>query len=128
MAEIAVGLVGAAATVGAAGLTTGSGFTGRHESSYRQELMETRRNTDDFLTKPPERGSYAGWGNGLSSARDEAIKREDEYHESIQSYKNTSWFNLPTKLRKRKEVRTKKRLTQQSNHSLKSLNEVRYLS
>jgi hypothetical protein len=54
------------------------------------------------------------------------MKREEEYHQSIQSYKNTSWFSFSTKLRKRKEVRYKKRLTQQSNHSLRSPNEVRH--
>jgi hypothetical protein len=43
-----VGLVGAAATVGTAGLATRSGFTGGHESRYRPELMETGRNTEDF--------------------------------------------------------------------------------
>jgi hypothetical protein len=33
------------------------------------------------------------------------LKREEEYHQNIQSYKNTSWFSFSTKLRKRKEVR-----------------------
>ncbi|KAJ7030082.1 hypothetical protein C8F04DRAFT_1114565 [Mycena alexandri] len=126
MAEIAIGLLGAAASVGAAGLATGSGFTGRHESSYRQELQETKRNTDDFLANfrsgdvtPNEEGEFL-------TEREKAIKIQDEYHESIQSYKNTSWFNLPTKLKKRQEVRSKKRLTQQSNHSLRSYNESIY--
>ncbi|KAJ7476439.1 hypothetical protein FB451DRAFT_1173298 [Mycena latifolia] len=128
MAEVVVGLVGAAATVGAAALTTGSGFTKRHESSYRQELMETRRNMDDFLTNIRSGDVTPDEETDFLSARDEAVKREDEYHESIQSYKNTSWFNFPTKLRKRKEVRSKKRLTQQSNHSLRSLNEVKSLT
>jgi len=41
MAELAAGLVGAAAT--------GSGFKGRHESSYREEVLDTRRSTDDFM-------------------------------------------------------------------------------
>jgi hypothetical protein len=49
MAEVAVGLLGAAAAVGAAQLTTGSGFTGRHERTYREETMETRRNMDEFM-------------------------------------------------------------------------------
>ncbi|KAJ7880476.1 hypothetical protein B0H13DRAFT_1891743 [Mycena leptocephala] len=123
MAEIAAGFVGAAATVGAAGLTAESGFTGRHESSHRQEIMETRRNTDDFLANLRSGEVTPDEESDFLSARDEAIRGGSEYHDSIQSYKNTSWFNLPTKLRKRKEVRTKKRLTQQSNHSLRSLNE-----
>jgi len=49
MAEVALGLVGAAATVGAATLATGSGFTGRHENSYREEMLDTRRSTEDFI-------------------------------------------------------------------------------
>jgi hypothetical protein len=47
--EAAVGLIGAAATVGAAKLAVGLGFTGRHESSHREELMETKRNMNEFM-------------------------------------------------------------------------------
>jgi hypothetical protein len=50
MADVTLGLLGAAATVGAAQLTTGSGFTGRHERNHREEMMETRRNVDEFRT------------------------------------------------------------------------------
>jgi hypothetical protein len=48
MAELAIGLVGAAATVGAANLTMVSGFTGRHERSHREEMLETDRNMGNF--------------------------------------------------------------------------------
>ncbi|KAJ7763654.1 hypothetical protein DFH07DRAFT_812674 [Mycena maculata] len=126
MAEtVALGLVGAAVTVGAAQLTAASGFTGRHESSYRQEMLETRRNTDDFLTNlqstsgditPDEEREFL-------KVRDEAIRQENEYYESIEDYKQVSWFNLPKKMGKRKEVRVKKHLTRHANHSLRSLNE-----
>ncbi|KAJ7701324.1 hypothetical protein B0H14DRAFT_3032245, partial [Mycena olivaceomarginata] len=123
MAEITLGVVGAAATVGAAGLTAGSGFTGRHESSHRQEIMEIQRNTDDFLENlqsgdvtPNEEREF--WGT-----RDKAIQRGDEYHGSIETYKEISWVNIVTKLKKKKEVRKRKRATRQSNHSLRSLNE-----
>ncbi|KAF7339148.1 Macrophage erythroblast attacher isoform 1 [Mycena venus] len=123
MAEIALGVVGAAATVGAAGLTAGSGFTGRHESSHRQEIMEIRRNTDDFLENlqsgdvtPFEEREFLG-------TRDEAIRQGDEYHGSIEGYKNISWVNIVAKLSKKKEVRKKKYAIRQLNHSLRSLNE-----
>jgi hypothetical protein len=49
MAEVTAGLLGAAATVGAAQLTAASNFTGRHESSHREVIMERRRNTDEFF-------------------------------------------------------------------------------
>jgi hypothetical protein len=49
MAELAAGLVGAAATVGAGALTTASGFIGRLEYSHHEQLMETKRNMGDFM-------------------------------------------------------------------------------
>jgi hypothetical protein len=49
MAEIALGLVGAAATVGASTVAAGSGFTGRHENSYRHEIMDIKISMTDFL-------------------------------------------------------------------------------
>jgi hypothetical protein len=49
MAEVTVGLLSAAATVGAAHITAASNFTGRHESSHREVIMERRRNTDEFF-------------------------------------------------------------------------------
>ncbi|KAJ6514526.1 kinase-like domain-containing protein [Mycena vulgaris] len=49
MAELAVGLVGAAVTVGAASLAIGAGFTGRHENSHREEMMDTRRTMAEFI-------------------------------------------------------------------------------
>ncbi|KAJ7331031.1 hypothetical protein DFH08DRAFT_815111 [Mycena albidolilacea] len=123
MAEVALGLVGAAATMGAAGLTRGSGFTGRHESSHREEILETRRNTDSFLASLQKGGVTPDEEGEFLEARDEAFRRGEEYYDSIESYKDVSWLNLPDKLKKKKEVRRKKRLTQQSNNSLRSLNE-----
>ncbi|KAJ7111993.1 hypothetical protein C8R44DRAFT_742332 [Mycena epipterygia] len=55
--------------------------------------------------------------------RDEAIRRENEYHEKIEIYKRTSWFNLLKKLKNKEDVRSAKRATRQSNHSLRKLNE-----
>ncbi|KAJ7910726.1 armadillo-type protein [Mycena leptocephala] len=57
-------------------------------------------------------------------ACDRAIQRENEYHESIESYKTVSWFNIPQKPKKRKDVRRGKRLTRETNHTLRNLNEV----
>lgn len=50
---------------------------------------------------------------------------EDEYHESIESYKGVSWFNFSKKLKKTKEVRNGKRATRQANRTLRNLSEVR---
>ncbi|KAJ7907738.1 hypothetical protein B0H13DRAFT_2193663 [Mycena leptocephala] len=126
MAEIALGLVGAAATVGAVGLTTGSGFTGRHELSHREEIMEIRRTTDDFLANLQDGGVPPEEEREFWKVRDEVVSRGNGYYESIESYKDASWINLLEKLEKRKEVRNKKRLTRQSNNSLRSLNESMY--
>lgn len=49
IAELSVGFISAAATVGAAQLTMGAGFTGRHERTHREETMGTKRNTKEFL-------------------------------------------------------------------------------
>jgi hypothetical protein len=49
MAKVTAGLVAAVPTVGAAQLTAASNFTGRHESSHREVIMERRRNTDEFF-------------------------------------------------------------------------------
>jgi hypothetical protein len=56
-------------------------------------------------------------------ACDRAIQRENEYHESIESYKTVSWFNIPQKMKRRK-VRRGKRLTRETNQTLRNLNEV----
>jgi hypothetical protein len=73
MAEVALGFVGAAATVGAAGLATGSGFTGRHESSHRQELAEIKRNTDDFLASVKKGDVLPDEEREFMVARDECV-------------------------------------------------------
>ncbi|KAJ7112555.1 kinase-like domain-containing protein [Mycena epipterygia] len=126
MAELALGLVGAAATAGAAALTTGSGFIGRHESSHREEMMETRRSMDEF-TKNRSNGSVTQDEEAeFLNTRDEAIQRQNEYYGRIESYKEASWVNPLNKLKKRKAVRKAKRLTRQSNHSLRSQNESMY--
>ncbi|KAJ7131464.1 hypothetical protein C8R44DRAFT_555548, partial [Mycena epipterygia] len=126
-AKLAAGFVGAAATVGATTLATGSGFTGRHESSHREEMMDTRRNTDDFM-KNLQSDEVTGRGNRiLEDQRRVIIRLENEYHESIEGYKEASWFNPLKKLEKKKGVRRAKRSTRQSNYSLRKLNEVRSL-
>ncbi|KAJ7131450.1 hypothetical protein C8R44DRAFT_57671 [Mycena epipterygia] len=120
MAELTLGPVGAAATVGAATLATGSGFTGRHENSHQKEMLDTHRSTDDFM-KNHESGEVTPDEEIVFlRIRDEAILREDEYHESIE----TSWFNPLNKIEKKKAVRRAKRATRQSNHSLRKLNEA----
>ncbi|KAJ7096835.1 Pleckstrin homology domain-containing protein [Mycena epipterygia] len=123
MAELTLGLVGAAATVGAAALSSDSGFTGRHESSHREEMKETRRIMDDFKATlrcgdvtPDEAAEFL-------TTRAEAIQSENDYHESIEDYKAASWFDLNRKLKKREEVRTAKRLARQFNYCLRNLNE-----
>jgi hypothetical protein len=73
MAEIALGLVGAAATMGAAGLTMGSGFTGRHESSHREEITETRKNTNDFFANLQKGGVTSDEEREFLEARDECV-------------------------------------------------------
>ncbi|KAJ7035375.1 hypothetical protein C8F04DRAFT_1098235 [Mycena alexandri] len=124
MAELAVGLFGAAATVGAAQLATGSGFTGRHESSYREERMDTKRSISDFEANRRSGDVTLDMESEFSETKNEATERARHYHESIESYKEASWFNLPTKAKKRKDVRKWKRLTRQSNYSLRTLNEL----
>jgi hypothetical protein len=57
-----------------------------------------------------------------------AIQKQNEYYKSIKSYKEASWFKFPAKLREKKGVRRAKRLTQQANHSLRSLNWVSYFT
>ncbi|KAJ7112552.1 hypothetical protein C8R44DRAFT_741634 [Mycena epipterygia] len=121
MAELALGLVGAAATAGAGALTTGSGFIGRHESSYREEMMETRRNMADFKQNLESGDVTQETHTEFLSTRDEAIRRQNEYYERIESYKEASWMNALNKLKKKKEVRKAKRLTRQSNYSLRTL-------
>ncbi|KAJ7763651.1 hypothetical protein DFH07DRAFT_396859 [Mycena maculata] len=123
MAEVTLGVLGAAATVGAAQLTGAFGFTGRHENSYREETLETRRIMNDFLANlksgdvtPDEEREFMG-------IRGEVIDAENQYHKIIEDFKGTPWVHLGNKLSKRKDVRTKKRLARQANHSLRSLNE-----
>ncbi|KAJ7930784.1 armadillo-type protein [Mycena leptocephala] len=123
MAELATGLLGAAATVGAAQLTAASNFTGRHESSQRELIMERKRNTDEFFANLRGGDVTPDEETEFLRTRAEAIQRENEYHESIESYKIVSWFNIPQKLKKRKDVRRGKRLTRETNHTLRNLNE-----
>ncbi|KAJ7096899.1 hypothetical protein C8R44DRAFT_717514 [Mycena epipterygia] len=123
MAELAAGLVGAAATVGAATLATATGFTARHEGSHHKEIMDTRRSTEDFMANLQSGDVTQGEEIEFLRTRDEAIRREKEYHEIIESYKQASWLNPLKKLKKREDVRKAKRLTRQSNHSLRNLNE-----
>ncbi|KAJ7131470.1 hypothetical protein C8R44DRAFT_731693 [Mycena epipterygia] len=114
MAEFAV--VGAVATVGAATLNMGSGFTGRHEGSHHKEMLETRRITDDFNMQNRQSGGVTpDKRTKFLETRDEAIQRENEYHEKIESYKDTSWFNPLDKLKKKKAVRRAKRSTRDSS-------------
>jgi hypothetical protein len=46
MAEVAV--ISVAATILAAALNIGSGFTKRHDDSHHREILETRRVMEDF--------------------------------------------------------------------------------
>ncbi|KAJ7842867.1 hypothetical protein B0H14DRAFT_3690913 [Mycena olivaceomarginata] len=56
----------------------------------------------------------------------EAHQRGNEYREKIESYKRTSWFNLPKKLKKKEDVRRAKRAIMQSNNLLRNqLDEMR---
>jgi hypothetical protein len=64
----------------------------------------------------------------IDAACDRAIRGENEYHESIESYKTVSWFNIPQKLEKRKDIRRGKRSTRETNHTLRNLNEVGYFN
>ncbi|KAJ7269921.1 hypothetical protein C8J57DRAFT_323629 [Mycena rebaudengoi] len=120
--EAAVGLVGAAATVGAAKLTSGSGFTGRHESSHLKELMEMTRNMSEFMENLKSSEVTQEEEVHFLKTMDEATQRQNEYHESIDDYKESSWLKFLTKFKKRMNVRKAKRSTRKSNHSLRSLN------
>ncbi|KAJ7927882.1 hypothetical protein B0H13DRAFT_1860919 [Mycena leptocephala] len=75
-----VGLLGAAATVGAAQLTAASNFTGRHESSHREVIMERRRNTDEFFANLRGGDVTPDEETEFLRTRAEAIQRENEYH------------------------------------------------
>ncbi|KAJ7131465.1 hypothetical protein C8R44DRAFT_904573 [Mycena epipterygia] len=124
MAEFS-GFVGAAVTIAATTLSIGSGFTGRHEGSHRQEMLETHRITDDFNVQNRQSGGVTpDKKNKFLETRVEATRRESEYHEQIEGYKRTSWFRPLKKLKKKKDVRKAKRAIRQSNHSLRTqLNE-----
>ncbi|KAJ7622139.1 hypothetical protein FB45DRAFT_122237 [Roridomyces roridus] len=125
MAELALGLVGAAATMGAASLEAASGFVGRHESRHQQEIMETERNTRAFrenldragrdVTQEEEREF---WGT-----RAEALSNADGYYHSIECFKQASWLNPLDKMKKKAKVRQWKSSTRRSNQSLRSINE-----
>jgi hypothetical protein len=146
MAEVALGLLSAAATVGAAQLTTGSGFARRHESTHREETMEMRRNMEEFLANVRGGDVTQEEEREFLRTRDEcvclpspthakaeavynrAIQRQNEYHEIIQSYKGVSRFNIPEKLKKRGDVRRVKQSIRETNHALRNLNEVRCCS
>ncbi|KAJ7112564.1 kinase-like domain-containing protein [Mycena epipterygia] len=136
MAELAAGILGAAATAGAAAFTSTSGFTGRHESSHREEIIDTRRNMADFMENRETGDVTPDEETEFLNTRDEklnlwyqrAIRRQNEYYKRIESYKEASWLNPLTKLKKRDNVRKAKRLTSQSNHSLRSLNEPSTIS
>ncbi|KAJ7112512.1 hypothetical protein C8R44DRAFT_797452 [Mycena epipterygia] len=119
MAELAPGLE-------APTLTPGSGFTARHESSHREGMMDTRRSTTDFMQNPESGDVTQEEQMEFLNTRDEAIRRQNEYYGRIESYKEASWVNPLNKLKKKKEVRKAKRLTRQSNHSLRTLNESMY--
>ncbi|KAJ7430186.1 hypothetical protein FB451DRAFT_1325416 [Mycena latifolia] len=123
MAELAIGLVGAGATIGAGVLTTGSGFAGRHENSLREEIMDTKQSTADFMTNLQSGDITKDEEIEFLKTREKAIQMEEEYYESIESYKGASWLSAALKFKKKKEVRIKKRLTRKYNHSLRSLNE-----
>ncbi|KAJ6472389.1 kinase-like domain-containing protein [Mycena vulgaris] len=88
--------------------------------------METRRSTADFMTNLQSEDITQDEEREFLKTREEAIRRGNEYHDSIASYKSASWLNPIIKLRKKNEVRKRKRLTRQSNYSLRSLNESMY--
>ncbi|KAJ7290252.1 hypothetical protein C8J57DRAFT_1458877 [Mycena rebaudengoi] len=117
-----VGLVGAAATIGATQLTAGAGFTGRHESSHREERMETKRNRVEFMENLKNGDVSREEEEQFLKTLDETNRRHNEYYESIEGYKDFSWLRFLTKLKKRKRVRRAKRRTQKSNESLWALN------
>ncbi|KAJ7705064.1 hypothetical protein B0H16DRAFT_709825 [Mycena metata] len=94
MAELTVGLIGAAATVGAAQLTTGAGFIGRHERAHREETMETRRNTEEFLANVRGGDVTQAEEREFKRVRDKAIQQQNEYHQSIQSGTNETRVRL----------------------------------
>ncbi|KAJ7041555.1 hypothetical protein C8F04DRAFT_1079230 [Mycena alexandri] len=123
MAELATGLLGAAATVGAASLTSVSGFARRHEGSLREEIQDRRRNTEDFMENLQSGDVTRIEEQEFLTTRERAVQAETEYYESIQNYKTASWLNPIKKTEQKAEVREKKRLTMHYNHSLRSLNE-----
>ncbi|KAJ7622141.1 hypothetical protein FB45DRAFT_122252 [Roridomyces roridus] len=125
MAEVALGLVGAAATAGGAALDAASGFVGRHESRHQQEIMETERNTRAFRENLDRAGGDVTQEEerDFQRTRDEAVSNADYYYKSIMNYKKAPWRNPVKKLKKKNDVRRWKNLTRQSNHSLRSINE-----
>ncbi|KAJ7778997.1 hypothetical protein B0H16DRAFT_1878614 [Mycena metata] len=104
MAELAAGLVGAAATISVASLTTA-------------------RNTEDFRENLQSGDINEIQEREFTATRQEAVQSETEYHESIENYKTVSWLNPVKKVKQKVEVRRKKRLTRHYNYSLRSLNE-----
>ncbi|KAJ7644919.1 hypothetical protein FB45DRAFT_898958 [Roridomyces roridus] len=125
MAEVALGLVGAAATVGAAAVTAGSGFSARHESVHRQEIVDTERTTEAFRENIGQGGEEITMSEERQfwSTRDKLIQGQDEYLASIERYKEVSWLNPFQKLKRKHEVRRWKRQVRQLNNSLRRINE-----
>ncbi|KAJ7779014.1 hypothetical protein B0H16DRAFT_802462 [Mycena metata] len=123
MAELATGLLGAAATVGAASLTAVSDFARRHEVSLREEIQDTRRNTEDFMENLRSGDVTRLEEQEFLMTRQKAVQVETEYYESIENYKTASWLNPMKKVKRKVEVRNKKGSARRYNHSLRSLNE-----
>ncbi|KAJ7761446.1 hypothetical protein B0H16DRAFT_1531100 [Mycena metata] len=124
MAELATGLLGAAATVGAASLTSVFGFARRHGGSLRGEIQDTRRSTEGFMNNLQSGDVTPIEEQEFLTTRQRAVQLETEYHESIENYKTASWLNPFKKIEQKVAVRKKKRLTRHYNHSLMSLNEI----
>ncbi|KAJ7239699.1 kinase-like domain-containing protein [Mycena rebaudengoi] len=121
MAEIVAGFAGATTTLAAARAATSAGFTGRHESSHRTELAEVDRNVHRYRSAFESSGSeiYFRDEDDFRRKLNASQERLDEYYETLNRYKDESWFNLPAKIKKRREVRKQKRAARDANHDLR---------
>ncbi|KAJ7278906.1 STE like transcription factor-domain-containing protein [Mycena rebaudengoi] len=123
MAEIVAAFAGATTTLAAAAarVATSAGFTGRHESSYRAELAEVERNVHRYRSASQSSGSDIFFHDeSFRSKRNASQESLNEYYESLNSYKDESWFRLPTKVKKRRAVRKLKRAARDANHELRA--------
>ncbi|KIM49894.1 hypothetical protein M413DRAFT_6717 [Hebeloma cylindrosporum] len=127
MAEIGAAVVGGAFTLAAAGYSSGTGFTARHETTHAQQIAEMKRHISDFeLAYERQEVTENDWERFLAIRADKPIdmararESESNYEESIEAYKETPVYRFILKWKRRRQVRKKKKALRRANKSLRS--------